>query len=365
MSKSCTVLLLIPHLGGGGAEQVTAQLASGLDPRKYDLHLGLVTQQEASEFLPPFLSIHSLGARRVRSSAWKLLRLIRQLQPDVILSGMAHLNFLVLLLRPFYPRSTRVIVRQNGPASKNTAAISTSIFYRMLYPRADAIVCQTHAMAAEIGQLTGPTHRFRVLPNPVNVDGLRKLASSSQSLWSGPGPHLLAVGRLAREKGFDLLLGAMASLRRQFPSASLTILGAGPERARLESQSRDLHLEAALHFAGYVPNPAAWFPGATLFVLSSRHEGLPNALLEAAAAGLPIVATCASDGLVNLVNQDPGLWLTSETSIRAIAAALCDALKILRPGQRFAHSWIDGFRMDRAIGAYEALIDATLVEAKQ
>src|ERR1035438_2104216 len=87
------VLLLIPHLGGGGAEQVISLLARGLSPERYELHLGLVTQTGAgAESIPSWVHIHALGAARVRGGAFKLLRLIRQLKPDVILSGMFHLN---------------------------------------------------------------------------------------------------------------------------------------------------------------------------------------------------------------------------------------------------------------------------------
>src|SRR5664279_4808635 len=118
MAKRTRVLLLIPHLDGGGAEHVTALLACGLSQEKYELHLGLVTQASSDSLsFPPWVTLHALGARRVRSGVFGLLRLVRRLKPDVILSGMAHLNFLVLLLRLFFPSATRVLVRQNGTVS--------------------------------------------------------------------------------------------------------------------------------------------------------------------------------------------------------------------------------------------------------
>src|ERR1700722_16948006 len=151
MTKRPRILLLIPHLGGGGAEQVTALLARGLSRRKYELHLALVTQTDPrTKELPWRVGIHALGASRVRSSAFRLLRLIRQLKPDLVLSGMAHLNFLVLLLRPFFLRATRVLVRQNPtvPAALASGDLPryTHLIYRFLYPRADRVICQTPAM---------------------------------------------------------------------------------------------------------------------------------------------------------------------------------------------------------------------------
>ena len=170
------------------------------------------------------------------------------------------------------------------------------------------------------------------------------------------GPHLLAVGRLAPEKGFDSLLNAMVSVQKEFPKASLQIAGKGPEETALKALSRVLGLDATVHFAGYIDRPSTLFPTATLFVLPSRHEGLPNALLEAAAGGLPIVALPASKGLSELLRDQSGVWLAPTLSEDALAASLLAALRALRPGERFAHSFVEAFRIDRAIQAYERLI---------
>lgn len=368
MHQRPRVLLLIPHLGGGGAERVTALLTRGLSARKYELHLGLVTQSVfASDLVPASVKIHSLGARRARSAAFPLIRLVRHLEPDLILSGMAHLNFLVLLLRPLFPRRTRIVVRQNATVSADLGFARlpgyTRFLYRLLYPCADRIVCQTKAMAADLAAVSGVSdEHVDVLPNPVDVNAIRTPPSDRAKSWHGPGPHLLAVGRLSREKGFDLLLEAFSSLRVKFPSADLTVLGAGPELRALRTLRGALCLGTSVHFAGYVSHPEAFFPGATLFVLPSRQEGLPNALLEAAAGGLPIVALPASEGVVNLLEGKRGAWLSADVSSRALTSGLLDALDSIQTGQRFPHPWIESFRMDCAIRNYERLIDETLRE---
>ena len=123
-------------------------------------------------------------------------------------------------------------------------------------------------------------------------------------------------------------------------------------------------LQRSVHFAGHVPHPESWFPGATLFVLPSRREGLPNALLEAAAGGLPIVALPASEGVVNLLSGQQGAWVAADVSSRALTNALLDALDSVRPGERFPHSWVRPFHMRCAIRDYERLIDETLCELR-
>jgi glycosyltransferase involved in cell wall biosynthesis len=362
MNTRPKILLVIPHLGGGGAERVFAHLASGLSPERFDVHLGLVTQRDAAGIaLPAWVTVHGIGAQRVRAGWWGLLRLVWQLRPDVILSGMAHLNLLMLMLRPLFPRKTRILVRQNG-----CVLVGDSISaYRRLYPKADAVVCQTAAMAADMGRLAGVSRNLCVLPNPVDLEAVRATATSAPSHWKGPGPHLLAIGRLAPEKGFDLLLEAFALVRRRFPSAELTIVGEGHERPALEMLAWLLAVRSAVQFAGHVDQPENWFKDATVFVLSSRHDALPNALLEAAAAGLPIVATGASQGLLDLLRGDPGVWLAADISADAIATALQDALKSLKAGRRFSHAWVEAFSKDRAIVAYESFIDESLAEPVQ
>src|SRR4051794_2557630 len=281
MSKRPTVLLLIPHLGGGGAERVTALLARGLSPQKYELHLGLITDSVCtSDLVPSWVRIHGLAAPRVRNGGVSLVQLVRRVRPDLILSGMAHLNFMVLMLRPFFPRKTRVVVRQNatvsGELGSGRVPAYTRFFYWLLYPFADKIVCQTSAMAADLASQSGVLDKkVQVLANPVDADAIRRLCPDEIDHWRGSGPHLLAVGRLSHEKGFDLLLDAFASLRLKFRDAELTILGTGPELAALIRLRTMLRLSDSVRFVGYVPHPQQFFPGATLFVLPSRQEGLP------------------------------------------------------------------------------------------
>ena len=365
------LLLLIPHLGGGGAEQVTALLARGLSAVKYDLHLALITQtidspELVSARLPPWVTVHPLGARRVRSAALPLLRLLRKLRPQLIVSNMFHLNFLVLLLRPFFGFPVKIAIRQNGTASSALARLPryNQLFYRLLYRRADCVVCQSAAMARDLrDSFRVPENRLRVLPNPVDFDALHSVKPAPVNDWPDSGPRLLAVGRLSFEKGFDLLLHSLVLVRQQFPSASLVVLGSGPEEPTLKTLCCTLSLERAVHFLGHAIDPAAWFHAATLFVLSSRHEGLPNALLEAAAAGLPIVSTPASDGLVELVRQEPGVWVASAPTSEALADTLTTALTTLENGQRFQHAFVTPFQLKPALAVWEELIDRFLADS--
>jgi glycosyltransferase involved in cell wall biosynthesis len=365
------ILLVIPHLGGGGAEQVVALLARNLSREKYEIHLCLVTQGDVGEApIPPWVIVHAIGAPRVRNGFFALLRLVLRLKPAVVLSGMAHLNVLVLGIRRLFPRGTCVLVRQNSSISlepiKGIMARFARMVFQMLYQHADSVVCQSCSMALAMREVIHVSpHRVAVLSNPVDLDGIRAGTASAVRHWAGPGPHLLAVGRLSDEKGFDLLLQAFAPLHLRFPTADLIIAGTGYRKAALMMQRDLLGLRNAVQFPGHVTHPADFFGGATLFVLSSRDDGMPNALLEAVAGGLPIVAMPASEGLVDLLRDKPGVWMAKGITTESLGDSLLEALLTLKPGQRFAHPWIDPFRLETSIAAYEDLIDRTMMEATQ
>ncbi|MEI9969389.1 MAG: glycosyltransferase [Terracidiphilus sp.] len=344
MAQRTRILLLLSHLGGGGAEHVVALLARDLSQQKYEVHLGLVGLGDTrGATIPAWVTVHALGAKRARAGAFPLLRLIWRLRPAVVLTGAAEVSFLVLLLRPLFPPKTSVLVRQNATVTSvlelGRLPAFMRLLYRLLYRNSDHLICQSGAMAKDLAQALGiDDEQIAVLPNPVDFAGIRA-AADEPALRSVAGPQLLAVGRLSQEKGFDLLLNALVVVRERFPEAHLILAGAGPEEAVLKLLCRELGLEKAVCFAGQVNQPYKYFATTTLFVLPSRHEGMPNALLEAAAAGLPLAATPASGGVVDLLHGRPGAWVATEITAAALAVTIITALETVQSGQRFRHSF--------------------------
>ncbi len=344
MAQRTRILLLVSHLGGGGAEHVMALLARGISQEKYEVHVGVVAAHDAAGVaLPPRVRVHALGAGRARAGALPLLKLVWRIRPAVILSGSIEVSFLALLLQPYLPRATSVLVRQNGTVSWalkfGGMPKYSRLLFRLLYRRANGIICQTRAMAEDLArELRLEPGRIAVLANPVDLEGI-EAARDLAPLWRGDGPHLLAVGRLAHEKGFDLLLEALACVRKEFPAADLTIVGAGREEGALRQLASSLGVAAAVRFAGYVEPPYAFFAGATAFVLASRYEAMPNAMLEAAAAGLPLVATPASGGIVELLRGRRGAWIAPAITAEALAGTLIRALKTLGHGARIGYDF--------------------------
>jgi glycosyltransferase involved in cell wall biosynthesis len=363
LPQRARICLLIPHLGGGGAEHVIETLARHLNPEKYEIHLVLTASLGSGvDLFHSNVRVHQLRAPRVRHSALQLVSLIWRVRPHLILSGIAYLNLLVLSLRPVLPPHIRFLVRHNGALAATFASHSYPLLarraYCYTYRRADSVICQSDSMSQEIAQELRVEHRkLLVLPNPTDVQRLRKSAAPSPAQLDADTFLFLAVGRLVPEKGFDILIDAFSHLSISPQSAELVIAGRGPQRSALVQQAKALGVSDRVHFPGYLPDPFQCFSQASVFVQPSRTEGLPNALLEAAAAGMPIVATPACRGVVDLLRNQDGAWLTHDASPDALRKALETAFHATKYRNRFRHAWIDQYDLSRAIPAYEAVID--------
>jgi glycosyltransferase involved in cell wall biosynthesis len=162
--------------------------------------------------------------------------------------------------------------------------------------------------------------------NPVDVETVRGLAESTKMPYRGPGPHVMAMGRLQHEKAYDVLLRAFASVLNALPQAKLTILGEGPLEALLKKQALELGIDQAVAFPGFQKNPWPYMKHADLFVLASRFEGMPNALLEALALGTPVVATDCPGGVREIHKSAREIVLVPPEDHVALAAAIVAAL---------------------------------------
>ena len=182
------------------------------------------------------------------------------------------------------------------------AGLRNRLRQRVLQGLTDRTVAVSEATGREWRARQGRARgEMLVIPNGIDPDPpeqyarLTREAARQELGLSGRGPVVGSVGRLARIKGYDRLLPAMAALVRTGVDGRLLLIGDGPERAALEAQAATLGLADRVRFAGYRADARRLLPALDLFVLPSRGEGLPVALLEAMAAGVPVAATEAGD----------------------------------------------------------------------
>jgi len=362
------VLFLLPTVSGGGAERVIVTLLQHLDRTRFEPHLGLV--EAAGPLLkdiPPDVPLHDMKAKRVRRALPRIVRLCWRLKPQVIHPVMGELNLSTVLFRPLLPPGARVLLREDtSPSALNAQGRKHPLFwnwlYRRLYPRADKIICVGDYVRDDLANnFDVPRSKLARIYNPVNLDLTRRLAEASGNPYSGLGPHLVSAGRLAKEKGFDLLLDAMPFVRAAIPSTDLTILGEGPLRPDLLTQRQRLGLTGAVQLPGFQPNPYPYFKHADLVVLSSRYEGFGLVVIEALAVGTPVVATACPGALQEILAGCRMARLVPPSDPNALAEGIVSALKSgrkeLQPGPTL-DAFLNRFDVRTIIREYEEVLEA-------
>ena len=200
--------------------------------------------------------------------------------------------------------------------------------------RADKIVCVSRSVAEYCAaRLRVATDKLVVIPNGIEVEAYTDLQPADLGEFGlSPGRRAIVfVGRLHCQKGLDWLLSFAPRLFEQLPEHDLLLVGDGPERARLESLVRSQGLTRRVHFAGWSPHVPQILRASELLILPSRWEGMPNVLLEAMAAALPVVSTRVQ-GVEELLGP-----LAEEQSVAfGDADAFLDRLRRLAGNRQFA-----------------------------
>jgi glycosyltransferase involved in cell wall biosynthesis len=304
---------------------VTVVVATGAGPNK--------------AWLPPGAEFVDLHAGRIAKSIVPLARFLRRRRPAVLLSAVDDANVAAVgarwLARVGVPIVITARIAQSASEAHAKGLRARWILpwlVRRSYGHADAIVAVSAGAAADLADvLRLPRERVIAIPNPVVTDRLDAL--QAQPLchpWVdalGPAPLVVAVGRLAVQKDYGLLLRAFAQMRLSIPHARLAILGEGEDRPAIEAWCRAHGLEGAVLLAGFQENPYAWMRRADVLALSSRFEGLPTVLIEGLACGARIVSTDCPSGPAEILEN--GRWgrLVPVGDDSAFADALVDAVR--------------------------------------
>ena len=212
----------------------------------------------------------------------------------------------------------------------------------------------SHAIADDLVTRFGvASARIRMIRNPIDEARIEAALARGASPFPGDGPHVVGVGRLAHVKGYDRLIEAFALLVTGGIPADLWLVGDGPDRAALEARAAELGVAERVHFAGFQPEPYSWMRFAAAFAQSSRREGLPVAVLEAAAGGARLVAFDCPGGTREIVSAIPGAQLVVDADVRGFARALARALGPEPPPRARLP---EEFRLARVIQDYTALL---------
>lgn len=331
MPRPLRVLLLCDRLDiAGGVERFVCMLASHLAGEGLDVAVGSVATERTAVRYPLAPQVRVLAGgqplpeREMRSRlarAWQLFqaqwrigrslaRLIRDDRPDVVLLNGLTTACSVLLFSGGF--AARIVC-----CDHNHFAARSAFWQRLrawLYPKVAAVVSLTYADAP----------LFRAInPRTEVIYNCSALQSEVPALPASP--VVLAVGRHVAQKGFDLLLQAWAQVRRQVPEARLRIVGDGPLRQQHEALAVQLGVASSVEWLMPTPQIEALYREAAVFVLPSRYEGMPLALLEAQALGVPAVAFDCPTGPAEILSPETGRLVPADDTA-GLASALAELL---------------------------------------
>jgi glycosyltransferase involved in cell wall biosynthesis len=400
-SKPRRIAIAFAHLRhlygeGGGLERNRWNLAMEFLERGHTVDL-LVFNPDGLEHLPerPRLNAHKLTRQGPIISRWnalkgaqkhwkklllpvllplkgaKPLRSIDDIRtyidthhPDDLIGGGTQENLALLLARSGAHHRPRLVASEHNPLS-NTFSVAKHRrpwrwkhlrpLLRQMYMDADKIVGISGAVANDVADtLQIPKSRIDVIYNPViNADLHQRLREPVEHPWLAPGnpPVVLNVGRLTAQKDHATLLRAFQIARRTRP-LRLIILGDGPERTNLEALAKQLDIHTDVHMPGFESNPLRFMVNANVFALTSRWEGFGNVLVEALAAGCPIVATDCPGGPAEILDYGRYGTLTPSSPTH-VANALLSSIE-QPPNRATLRARAELFTADRAATKYLA-----------
>lgn len=360
----------IPDLTLGGAEQVTVNIVNGLSNRGHDIDLllsrseGKLQSKLSSDVSVVPLSPDRPHALGVAKHLPALTSYLRREEPAALFPHLAHVSVVSLALKRAGVIDTKVVPTHHkafGTAPDRSAKDRlVSGLVPQLYPAAERVITVSDGVAKSLESKT-PVSRddISVLHNPVEIESVRNRAETPvdhEWVEDSSTEVILFVGRIEAQKDLETWLRAFERIHDERPDTRAVIAGKGSNRDALLSLADEMGLADVVSMPGYVDNPYRYMAQASVFLLSSRYEGLPTVLIEALACGCPVVATDCPSGPREIL--DGGAY--GELRPVGDAAGLSDAVvdTLTRPDNAAALSErADEFAPEAVIDEYERFIE--------
>ena len=372
------ILFFVSSMHSGGAERVAATLANAWSQRGDLVTLVPTFRGRGTCFYPVSADVDLVwladrySSRRGGSLVgtvrkWRALRrLVREKQPDVIISFLTNVNVMVLLSTYRMGIATVVCERTHPALSTNIGGVLKGL-RRLTYPWADLVTVQTQASIAPIREKAPAIRALRVVPNPLPPE-LFDVAPAAGGPDVRGRYHLMAMGRLVEAKQFDQLIAAFLKLAPHFPEWDLVIWGDGPQHETLARQVRDAGMESRIALPGRTEVPWTELANANAFALTSAVEGFPNVLLEAMALGLPCIAYDCPSGPREITRDGSDALLVAPGDQTALMHGLRDLMSDagLRQdlGCRAAQSVRQRFALPEVLKTWDALMEQAMASAR-
>jgi glycosyltransferase involved in cell wall biosynthesis len=355
------IAFCVTDLDPGGAERALVQIVTRLDRRRWEPHVFCLDAGGVlvDELRGAGVQVVCLGARRPRDVlvVWRLYRRLAALRPALLQTFLFHAN-IVGRLAGAAARVPMIVSGVRVAEKRSNLRLWIDRLTDRLVARHVCVSSDVADFSINRGGL--PSAKVCVIPNGVDCERFAQAAPADLAAFGIPRGSrvLLFVGRLDPQKGPLQLLEASANLLTEFPELHVLMVGDGPLATQLRAWTHERDLDSRIHFAGRQADVAGLMRASDLFVLPSQWEGLPNVVLEAMAAGTPIVAYAVEGvrdllgdgklGVVVPVSGEPGL-------AEAIRGALRDSEPLRRAAKNAQDAISERFTWPIVAAEYERL----------
>lgn len=312
------IVCVIGSIGvGGGAERVMSHLCNYLADRHEMVYIATDEYKGDIYYLRDNVKLYNgLKYNNQLHALWVLRKTILKEKPDIIISFLTFINLAVLLATAF----TRIPVIVSERGNLKTRKKWREYLRLILYPFAKGIVFQTNDARNHFkGKIF---NNSVVIHNPVFVDP--QLIDSKSTIKK---KEISTIGRFEYQKNHEMTIKAFANISQKFPEYKLMIYGGGVLEEKLHQLIDSLDLKNRVILCGRIPDVHERIKESTLFVMSSRWEGMPNSLMEAMALGLPCISTdCPVGGPKELIQDGVNGYLIPVEDQKALEVKISEAL---------------------------------------
>jgi GalNAc-alpha-(1->4)-GalNAc-alpha-(1->3)-diNAcBac-PP-undecaprenol alpha-1,4-N-acetyl-D-galactosaminyltransferase len=360
------VLFLTSSLEAGGAERVAATLCNAWAGSGHSV--GIVPTYSGGgvpfytldpdvriQYLSDLVGVRKKSAFTYFKRLAALRTLVAETKADVVVSFLPNVNVAAILATALL--AVPVVISERRDPSSQPASRLWELACRLLYRFADAVVAQTECVRGNIGTIYPGLRRVVCIPNPLPAELLER----QPHVDPGPRRILLSLGRLAPEKQIDHVVRCFARLALECPYWELHIYGDGPARADLEELAIRLGASARVFFKGRTSDPWGAMEIADAFVMTSRFEGFPNALLEAMGMGLPCVTYDCPSGPCDISRGGEDALLVPLNDEQQLYAQLRQLLTSTelrqRLGRKARNSVVERYQLNVVLKQWDALFD--------
>ncbi len=357
------IVFVMPTLQGGGAEKVVSNIVLKLNKKKYDVEI-IVFDLTGQKYLKnKNIKIHNLKCKRISQGVFSFMRAVNQLNPNVLISSISHLNLFISILSIFLPSRILLIARESNFLSKNikfqSIPILMKILYKIFYNNFDCVLVFSKKHKIDIIKNTNINEKkINIIENPLDIELINKLSNQKiikkyKKLFKNKFIKFVFVGSLSFQKGLDIFIKSLVLIKNK--KFIFNIIGSGSEKTNLKKLIKENKLNKQINLIPYQNNPFPYIKNSDVFIMSSRFEGLSNTVLETLSLNKPIIFLNNIGVSTDILKKAKNSYIINSNNPTFISKKIIN-YKI--PNKKLSNANIlKRFEINNVIKKYEKLLD--------